>query len=211
MDKITVLNPPSTDHERYLLNQVAQGDQEAFKQLYNTFKDKLYSFIFVLSGSKETAEDVVQDVFLKIWVQRERLMEIENFNAYVFRMSQNHVLNLLKRAAKGKSILIKMKGEDPSVLTNPDRQLVYNDTKKALEKVVAELPSRQKDIFVLKREMGLRHEEIADLLQISSSTVKNHLTQALKTIQKKMSHYYIITLLAVPYIALLLFHFLKIT
>lgn len=189
MDKITVLNPPSTDHERYLLNQVARGDQEAFKQLYNTFKDKLCSFIFVMSHSRETAEDVVQDVFLKIWLQRERLAGIENFNAYLFKMSQNHFLNLLRRIIKKKQGLSKVLEEDTSIFANPDQQLIYKNIRMEIEKIVSELPSRQKDIYVLKREVGLKHEEIAEQLQISLSTVKNHLTQALKTIQKKINHY----------------------
>lgn len=89
-----------SDHEKLLLKQIAEGNEQAFAQVFHAYRDKLFAFIFRLSGSRAIAEDVVQDIFLKIWLQREELSTIEYFNAFVFRMAQNHTINLLRRLSK---------------------------------------------------------------------------------------------------------------
>lgn len=189
--------------EKLLLQQIAEGDENAFAQIFHSYSNRLFAFIFTLSGSKPIAEDVVQDVFMKIWSNRNQLSKIENFHAYVFRMAHNHAINLLKRWSKERLVNVGGRGQ-PSFFSMPDKQLTFKNIEIALQQLVENLPPRQKEVYRLKREKGLKHEEIAQQLQISPSTVKNHLTQALHTIQKGLKQYYMDLLMVGIFVFLLL-------
>ena len=177
------------EEERQLLDQVSEGNEEAFASLFHAYRDKLFAFILKLSDSRQMSEDVVQEVFMKIWLKREVLSEIEYFNAYLFRVAHNHAINLLKRRSREILIRAKKRKNSHSPLSQPDSQLIFNNIHAKLQKVVEALPPRQKEIYRLKREQGLKHEEIAQQLKLSPSTVKNHLRQALQTIRAKMQQY----------------------
>lgn len=178
------------EEEERMLQQISGGNEEAFASLFHAYRDKLFAFILKLSGSRQTSEDVVQDVFMKIWSKREVLSEIDNFNAYLFRMAHNHTLNLLKHRSREVLIRAEKKSNSTSPSSRPDNQLIFDNIQIKLQKVVEALPPRQKEIYRLKREQGLKHEEIAQQLKLSPSTVKNHLRQALQTIRTKMRYYY---------------------
>ena len=169
--------------ENDLILQVARGDENAFARLFTLYSDKLYSFIVSLSGSGQVAEDIVQDVFLKIWQKKEGLSSIENFNCYIFRMAHNHVLNILKRVAKETLILSELAYQSqPGTDTLLD--IEYKDIQQVYREAIETLPPQQRLIFKLSRESGLKQQEIASKLNISISTVKSHMTQAFRSLRK---------------------------
>lgn len=178
-----------SENEKLLLKQIAEGNEEAFAQLFHAYRDKLFSFIYKISGSKEIAEDILQDVFLKIWIQRETLVEIDHFNAFLYKISQNHTLNQLKRMSKETLILTKTFVQQDKASPAADEQLTFNNIRKQLNEIVAQLPPQQKAVYQLSREQNLKQDQIAQKLNISISTVQNHLTRALKTIREKMAKY----------------------
>ncbi len=186
--------------EKDLLFRLSQGSEVAFAKLFFFYKDKLYSFILHLTGSKFTAEDIVQEVFLKVWNNRSSLLGIENFNAYLFKMSYNQAINGLRRQSLGASILKKMAGEEITI-ANSDEVLAGKELRNLLRQVVDKLPPQQRRVFILSRNEGLKYEEIADRLKISVSTVRLHMIQALKTIRKFIIRSYP---LAIVYCSLLL-------
>lgn len=170
-----------------LLLQASEGDEEAFASLFHTYRDKLYAFTYSISRSREIAEDVVQDVFLKIWQQRERLNAIDNFNAFLYRMSYNHTINLLKRLYKETLVLVEAsERNNPSPLL-PDEQMTYRILEQSIAQIVSKLPPQQKAVYQLSREQYMKQEDIGRQLQISISTVQNHMTQALRTIREKLT------------------------
>lgn len=175
------------ENERLLLQRASDGDEEAFASLFHAYRDKLFSFIYRLSQSRETAEDVVQDVFLKIWQQRGRLNVIDNFNAFLYRMSYNHTINLLKRSSKETLVLMEASQRQRTAPALPDEQLIYDAIQQYIADVVSHLPPQQKAVYTLSREEHLKQDEIARRLDISLSTVQNHMTQALRTIREKLS------------------------
>jgi RNA polymerase sigma-70 factor (ECF subfamily) len=166
-----------------LLTQVIRGDEAAFGQLFQSYKDKLYSFIYHLSGSSATAEDVLQEVFLKIWRDRSELTGIENFNAYLFRMAQNQAINVLRRQSREALILAEIRRIAPEGIQG-DEALYAKEVEAVLHKAINSLPARQRRVYQLSREDGLKYEEIAATLNISVSTVRNHMVQALKAIRE---------------------------
>jgi RNA polymerase sigma-70 factor (ECF subfamily) len=183
------------EDEKLLIQQVAAGNEDAFARLFNAYRDKLFAFIYRMTGSKEIAEDIVQDVFLKIWIQREKLIGIDNFNAFLFRMSQNHAINHIRRMAKETLVLTQTHRQINRSSPAVDEQVDFNNIQKSLAEIVANLPPRQKAVYQLGREQHLKQEEIAHQLSISVSTVKNHMTQALHAVREGLRKYHTDTLL----------------
>src|SRR5699024_2964700 len=149
---------------------------------FHAYRDKLFAFILKLSDSRQMSEDVVQEVFMKIWLKREVLSEIEYFNAYLFRVAHNHAINLLKRRSREIIIRAKKRKNSHYPQSQQHSQLIFNNIHAKLRKVVEGLPNRQIDIYRLNREQGLKHEEIAQQLKQFPSRVKTHIKQAMQII-----------------------------
>jgi RNA polymerase sigma-70 factor (family 1) len=172
-----------------LVLRVIAGDETAFAQLFNLYKNKLYSFIYNLSGSATVAEDVLQETFLKIWRDREQLSGIENINAYLYRMAQNHAINVLRRQSREALLLNEVRRLAPEGVQG-DEWLAAKEVQTALQQAIDQLPPQQRKVYQLGQEQGLTYEQIAQSLSISTSTVRNHMVQALKTIREYIARNY---------------------
>lgn len=188
--------------EKELLQLAAGGNELAFTRLFHGYKYKLYGFVFRLTGSHASAEDVVQDIFEKLWKDRELLQQVESFSSYVFRMAQNQALNGFKRMAREVVILKQLAEAPANTASTPQGHLALKETQERLHNAIQQLPPQQKMVFLLSREEGIKHEEIARRLHITTGTVKNHMIQALRTLRKHMQQYpnsldtmYLLTLL----------------
>lgn len=170
--------------ERSLLLQAADGSDIAFARLFHAYRDKLYSFVLRISGSREAAEDIVQDVFLKLWHKREELKGIDRFDAYLFRMAHNHVLNILKRSARETLILSEI-GRRKTATGHMGDDIQFRETQQVLRRAIENLPPKQQQVLLLSKAQGLKQEEISRQLNISVPTVKSHITQALRTLKKQ--------------------------
>jgi RNA polymerase sigma-70 factor (ECF subfamily) len=181
-----------------------QGDEIAFGQLFRQYKDKLYSFILHLSGSATIAEDVLQDVFLKIWRDRHQLTNIDNFNAYLYRMAQNTAINVLRRQSREALLLTEVQRLAPHGVQG-DELLAAKEVRTALQQAINNLPPQQRKVYQLGKEQGLTYEQIAVSLGISTSTVRNHMVQALKTIREYIAlHFPTLLIYLVPMLAMMM-------
>jgi RNA polymerase sigma-70 factor (ECF subfamily) len=173
--------------EKELLRLASEGNKTAFEAIFNRYKDKLYHYTFSLNRSKEVTEDIIQDTFLKLWKDKERLASIEHFSSYLFLMTRNQSINALKRFAKETLILSRLnQQETAAAVSNPQTILEHKQTRELLEDSLQRLPPQQKLLYTLSRENDLKHHEIAAQLNISPSTVKNHIVQAMRTLKEKM-------------------------
>lgn len=172
------------------MQRVASGDEDAFKNLYHSYRDKLYFFILRISSSAVMAEDAVQDVFLKIWQKRTELPAITSFNAYLYRMAHNHVVSGLRKMARETEVLTEIRHEMEDAGREVDDTLLFRQVQEKLQEIIKNLPRQQQLVYTMAREEGRRQDEIASMLNISSSTVKNHMTEALKTIRREMARFY---------------------
>ena len=161
----------------------------AFTRLFHGYKYKLYGFVFRLTGSHASAEDVVQDIFEKLWKDRGLLLQVESFSSYVFRMAQNQALNGFKRMAREVVILKQLADAPANATSTPQGHLALKETRERLHNAIQQLPPQQKMVILLSREEGIKHEEIARRLHITTGTVKNHMIQALRTLRKQMQQY----------------------
>jgi RNA polymerase sigma-70 factor (ECF subfamily) len=177
------LSKDTSYNEEELLAFIANGDELAFTRLFNYYRDRIYSIAFRITHSTTIAEEIVQDVFLKIWLRRDRLIEIQNFNAYLFVITRNHVYKALKQIAKNYELTAfaerdQLAGDNDSAGLVMEKE--YNSL---LKKAIDRLPSQQKKVYQYIKEKGLKREEAAGLLHLSPETVKYHLAEAMKNIR----------------------------
>lgn len=169
-------------HDRELLLKVAANDEQAFRQLFDNYHQQLGAHMLQITRSMELAEEVVQDVFLKIWMSREVLTEVRDFRAYLFVVSKNHALNCLRRLAKER-VLKKEWESDQRV-----RRLTADTEQSAgyyslIDKAIDQLPPQQQKVYLLSRHQRLKYSEIAIQLNLSRETVKKYLQFAIASIR----------------------------
>ncbi|MBV8252060.1 MAG: RNA polymerase sigma-70 factor [Chitinophaga sp.] len=169
-----------------LLMQVAAGNEIAFANLFHDWRNKLYTYILRITDSPETAEDVVQEVFLKIWLRRTELNEIDNFSAYLYKMAHNHAISGIRRMAQETFILAELYQEALPGLP-ADEAMLKKQIQEKLKMVVSRLPLQQRLVYTLSRDEGMKQEDIARQLNITISTVQNHMTQALRNIRRELT------------------------
>lgn len=170
-------------NETYLLHQLADGDENAFRILYDRYRDKLFFYVLRITGSRQIAEDVLQEVFAKIWVGREGMKDVQCFSAWLFRLAKNKTINGLRRLSRETSILAEIGFTTNRQVNNTSETLDFLDTRKALQEAMEQLPPRQKLVYRLRWEQGLKSREIARHLNISPLTVKKHIAEASRSIR----------------------------
>lgn len=172
--------------EKHLLELASQANEEAFTMLFHMYKHKLFAYILRLTESEMLAEDILQDVFMKLWNDHASLGNIENFGSYLFRMSKNQVINHFRRMAHETLIMVEILHQSATEHNETQDVMALKDVEKILGDIVEKLPSQQRIIYHLSREEGRSHDEIANLLKISPNTVKNHIVQAMSTIRMQL-------------------------
>jgi RNA polymerase sigma-70 factor (ECF subfamily) len=168
-------------NESELLLKVADGDEIAFHELFRNYYGLLTAYIFRITKSTELSEEVISDVFLKIWLQRETLSGIKNFKAYLFVVSCNHALNALKKKIREWKQQKQWEQENQSIAIETD---VTENSSVGLmmDEAIDHLSPRQKEIYLLHRHERLTYIEIADRLGIGRESVKTHLKIAVRQI-----------------------------
>lgn len=169
--------------EKELVKRVISGDQAAFKEIFYRYKDKLFSYCFRFTKSESAAEEIVQDVLLKIWIDRERIDPELSFNSYLYTITKNYSLNFLKKAAADVSLREKLFRYFDQYHQEPEDQLIFKDLSNVTKEAISLLPPQRRIIYEMSREQAMNYQEIADRLGISKNTVRNQLVQALKFIR----------------------------
>ena len=176
-----------------LLRNIKNGDVGAFNELYDLYSVKLLNFSLLYLNSKEEAEEVVQDVFCKIWQNRHKLDEKYSLNGYIFRVTKNLVLNKLRRRIDEPSSYVSI-GNCSIYQNNTENDVLLHEMEQLLEEAIEALPPRRQLIFKLSRQKGLSNQEIADRLDISINTVEGQIRKAIKYLR---SYVEIINLIAI--------------
>lgn len=176
----------STCDEKTLLLRVSEGDEPAFQELFCRYADKLGNYVLRLTRSGVQAEEIVQDVFLKLWLNRKALAEVENFSVYLYVVSRNQTLNALRKAVQEASQQKKWEqAQEPFVALG---QQPENENVDALENLVSsavrQLPLQQQKAWLLSRQDGLTHPQIANAMGISRETVKKYIMHANQSVTR---------------------------
>lgn len=185
-----------SDHEVESVVRIRSGDKKAFEQLFFEYHNSLIRFANTITKSRELARDCVQDVFLKIWRNREDWEIQYSLKAYLYQSVRNQALNLLEKQKARQRLKSNFEKEsihfveqiDP--LMKSHEYLSEKETKqlKRIWELVEEMPERRRLAFDLNRRHGLSYKEISKVLNISRKTVENHIGQAIKFIRDKISN-----------------------
>ena len=170
------------------------GDLLAFDAIYKKYSRRLFGFVFRYVKQEADTEEIVQEVFIKIWQSREKINVYSSFESFLFTIAHNATVNLLKKRATEQKYAEHVKSlqqiEDTYELTD---EIHYNELKQKFQGLLNELTPRQKEIFQLSREEGLSNNEIANKLGISVQTVKNQLVTTLSFLKSKLDNGLIIS------------------
>lgn len=175
----------SYDEEKLII-KISEGDEESFTFLFYHYGAIIHPVVLKIVKEEAAAEDVVAEVFLKLWINRKELTAVTNLAGYIYRMATNFSINHLKRNRTAAHILQEIHLDLPSQEATAEEQFTVQELKKSIHKAVAGLPDQRRRVYELSREKGLSRKEIADLLQISENTVKNQLRIALRHIQESI-------------------------
>ena len=171
-----------------LLGRIALYDDAiAYKELFSLYHARLVHFSSSITHSKESAEEVVSDVFLKIWTNRTTLTRVENFHLYIYVITKNLSINCLAKQKNDRSFsLDETVVEFKSIYLDPEQLLITAEMYKRLLLAINDLPPKCRLIFKLVKEDGLKYKEVAELLNLSQKTIENQMTIALRRIGQSL-------------------------
>jgi len=168
------------DSNIILLQRIKENDQTALECLFEKYYYRLCDFAFQYVRSVDLAEEVVSDVFLKIWKNRHKIDIETNFKAYIYTATRNQALNYIQKEKNDWETIDNTLSEKPSRDYHPDEELIFQELEKHIEVLINTLPPRRKSIFKLSRIEGFTYREIAEILSISIHTVQNQMVKAVK-------------------------------
>jgi len=168
-----------------LLAAIAAGDEMAFKELFDKHRQKLYNYLLKITKSKEIAEEIVIDVFLKLWLVREMTQEIHNMDAFLHKIAYNKAMDFFRISSRDATLqkIVQMEMAEAKE-KQADHKMLDGEYNDLLAKALRQLSPRRRLIFNLSRQQGFTHEQIADELHITRNTVKNTVADTLKIIRK---------------------------
>lgn len=178
------------NREQELLLEIASGSEVAFRELFQAYRRKLFSYLFKMTASREIAEDALQDIFLKLWTVRESLPTVGNINAYLHRMAHNYAYHVFRRLAKETLLLDQLRMQKDCDTASPAQELLSKEVTTYIQSLVDRLTPQQRKVFLLSREEGLKQAEIASRLDVSISTVKKHMVDALSFLREEIRQNY---------------------
>lgn len=165
-----------------------------FSEIYSEYHPRTLRFACNFVESEQDAQNIVHDVFMDLWIHRDTIEEIQNLNAYLFRLTRNRCLDFLKHQAHEKAYLqesINNSAMGEEILTAmTDREVLIEELSSLVNSCIENLPQRSREIFILSRREGLRHSEIAEKLGVSANTVNVQLGIALRRIRSITDRYF---------------------
>jgi RNA polymerase sigma-70 factor (ECF subfamily) len=179
-----------TELLQLLQKQIAKGDQRSFEDLYRLFFVRLFNFALLYVHKKEIAEEVVNDVMMKVWNKKEAVTGIQNLETYLFVAVRNQSLNY---GAKYSGLHVALEPENGRGeiinLNDPEKELEWKEIHFRLNQAIDQLPAQCRTVFKLIKEEGFKYKQVAEILNISPRTVETQLFRAIKKLDKVIELY----------------------
>lgn len=170
-------------NEVVILKKVSEGDEKAFRNLFEYYYPKVKAFITTFIDDDADAEDLAQNIFVKIWLQRSILPEIRSFGAYLYTITRNTAIDF-GRVRKIRIPLTEENSDHASAECQSEHEFFAKETEIQIAAAISKLPEKRKQVFIMSRMEGKTNGEIADIMGISKKTVENHLNLVLKELRK---------------------------
>ena len=169
--------------ERELLEQLSAGDRAAFTRIYNEHYSNLYRYLFVVTKSAEASEEILQDVFLKLWIKRATLTGVLSLKDYLFRMARNRVFDARRKDIRHDQYLKAITTNDQSSNEVFDA-VILKEYHQVVQNGITQMPERRQQIFMMNAQEELTAREIAERLNLSLAVVKKQLYEAQQYLRK---------------------------
>jgi RNA polymerase sigma-70 factor, ECF subfamily len=181
-----------------LIRLLNVGDIVAFDAIYERYCNRLYGFVLRYLKNREDAEEIVQEVFLKIWEARQRIDTFSSFDSFIFTIAYNSTITLLRKRVTEQKYLANVRLRQ-EIASTPDLidEIQYKDLDERVHSLINRLTPRQQEIFRLSRDERLTHDQIAQKLNISANTVKNHIVATLAFLKSELDNGLIVSILFV--------------
>jgi len=170
--------------EKELVELLKNGDKRAFEQLYHNYKGRIYGNLYKMVKSAEIAEEILQELFVKIWIGRENLDTEKSFRSYLFKVSENLVYDFFRKAALNKQMESYLVSVAVPATSSVEQHINYKEGNYILAKAIDCLPPRRKQIYILCKIEGKSYGEVSRLLGVSISTINEHIVKATRVVRK---------------------------
>lgn len=157
-----------------------------FDLVFEKYKKRIYAYVLTIVKSSFTAEEITQEIFIKLWLCQDKLDEINNLDGFIFKIVRNQALNHLRKAAYDDKLLKEILTHINAEQNNVDDKLLTADYQILMQEALDNLSPQRRLVYELSRNKGLNYEEIALQLNLSKNTVKNHIVSALKQIRSHL-------------------------
>jgi|ERR1700722_3816607 len=166
-----------------------QSCDDPFKRLFDSYKNRVFGYVLAIAHSPYAAEEITQEIFIKLWLCRDLLPEVANLDGYIFTIARNRTLNYLRKAASDRRLLRELQELAMPQQNNVEERATATDYDLLLRDALSLLSPQRRLVFQLSRDGGLNHEQIAEQLHLSRNTVKNHMVEALRFIRSYLGQH----------------------
>lgn len=183
------------EKEYDLVVRLKRGDVEAFHKLYVLYSARLYGMLVKLTKSETVSEDLLQNVFLKVWTGRDHIDPTQTFRAYLFKIAENLAYDFFRQSERDlrrrKELLLR------TILyyEQGDEACYRHEKEMALYQAIESLPPQRKQVFTLCKLNGKSYEEVSQLLRISASTINDHIVKATRFLRERLKGQFLLLLL----------------
>ncbi len=189
----------STYDESILLSQIAEGNEAAFRKIFDLYKDRFYGVAHKMTGSDYVTEEIVQETFVALWKHRLSVADVKKPSSYLFSIFYRSLYQYFKREAKAKQKIKAITQHGPLEDEGFEEKFIIEDQYELLERAISALPPQQAMVYKLSKIEGLSREEVADKMGISPNTVRNHLADAITALKKFVRRAGILLIMANEY------------
>lgn len=174
------------------ISGLAKGDINSFEKIYSSYFNRVFHFVCRFSLTNEDAEEIVQDVFIKLWEKRTSVDINKSLCSYLFALSQNLVIDKMRQYEAAEKRMQKVKAKGVKIFSTESTEELVNfyELSDIVAKLIDDLPTRRRTIFKLSREKCCTYKEIADILKISQGTIEKQMSKALYTLKRNLKSKY---------------------
>lgn len=172
------------DLQQQLLSQLGKGDEPSFNVLYKAYSRPLFLRVVNMIKSEDDAQEIIQELFIKLWQNRDTIDTIKSFQSYIFTIANNLVYNYLRKISHNQALIQKLLLNAADHYLDGQELLENKEAAEIFQKAINQLTPQCKQVFQLCKIDGKSHKEVAELMGISMPTVNSHMTNAVRSIKE---------------------------
>lgn len=157
--------------------------ENLFSEIFRQHEYKLYTLSFRLTKSDQSAKDIIQEVFLKLWEQRNSIHSIHNMEAWLYRLTENKIIDFLRKTSADDRLKRKIWDQMQQIVNESEQYVSAKEYNQIIQKAIDRLPPQRRLIYKMNKDIGMNYQQIANELQLSKHTVKNQLFTAARSVR----------------------------